>query len=112
VSRGHGKIQRAILAALEPTGTGKNVGRLVAELFPGLPMMALSERTHQITVPPTNAAESLRRALRTLAAEGRVEREAGKWGRWFLAGWLEPLPTELQGIRRFRFRRRPSSTRG
>jgi hypothetical protein len=84
MSRGHGKIQRAILAALEPAGTGKQVHQLVEELFPDLPRTAISKRTGQVTVSGINGAESVRRALRKLAAEGLVDREGGRRGTWSL----------------------------
>jgi hypothetical protein len=69
MSRGHGKVQQAILAALEPAGTTKSVSQLVAQLFPNVKLIKVAPLCYE----NGNARNTVNRALLKLREEGLVE---------------------------------------
>jgi DNA-binding transcriptional ArsR family regulator len=80
VSRGPGRIQRALLAHL--LGEDAPVGPFAGE--PGFePVSALARRVFGVVEPTDSQRASVRRALRSLAERGLVELERGPNGRTY-----------------------------
>jgi hypothetical protein len=74
MSRGHGKVQRAILAALEPAGTRKTISQLVAQLFPDAKLIKVAPLMYvNCGIEHQNARNTINRALLKLRKEGLVE---------------------------------------
>ena len=96
MSAGLGRVQRAILAALE--AEGKNARYLALEILPN--QTWVPKRGGKTPLP--SAIESIRRALRTLERRGLVEKaERCREGRWALMGRGQALRDDPFGFRSY-----------
>jgi DNA-binding transcriptional ArsR family regulator len=94
MSAGLGRVQRAILAALE--AEGQNAQCLALAILPN--QTWVPKRRGKTPLP--SAIESIRRALRTLERRGLVEKaERRRDGRWTLMGRGQALRDDPFGFR-------------